>query len=138
MPAKKSTKDEEEVKEEVVKEEVVKEEPKRKSQKVKVLVSVYRYGDKIVSAHGIPDRNSWVKHVIDKTKLTAGELFHLSQALNNDPEYGKNPDYKGTISQILDASLENAVLPERHANKLKSIGQFTHEILSVEFELFTK
>ena len=134
MPApKKSTKEKEEVAEEV-KEQPKVEEPKRKSQKVKILVSVYRYGDKIVSAHGIPDRNAWVKHVIDKKKLSASDLFVLSQELNSK----KNPDYKGTVAQILDASLDTAILPERHANKLENIGQFMHEILSVEFELFTK
>ena len=113
------------------------EEPKRKSQKVKILVSVYRYAEKIISAHGISERNSWVKHIINKNKMKAEELFWLSKAISNDSFYSKDPDYKGTIAQILDASIDNVVLPERKASQLKNIGNFVHEILHIEIELFT-
>jgi len=111
-------------------------EPKRKSQKVRILVSMYRYGDKIVSAHGIPNRNAWVKHHINKDKMKAEELFNISSALKTDPAYNRDNEYKTLISQVLDATLQTVMFPERRASTLKNIGNLIHNIADTEIEYF--
>lgn len=118
-------------------ESIVKET--KKSQKVKVLVSVYRYGDKIVSAHGIPDRNYILVHRLDKNKLKPEELFHISSVISNDNNFRKNNlDYKDSLSYILDDKQDFILLPRRPATEYLDIGNLRHEILNIEIELFTK
>lgn len=119
-------------------EQVTKEEPKRRSQKVRILVSMYRYGDKIISAHGIPNREAWVKHHLNKDKMKAEELFNISSALKTDPLYNKDDEFKATISQILNASVKIVILPERKASTLRNIGNLIHNIADTEIEYFMK
>ena len=132
---KKSTKKEETDIQEKPKTDVT-PEPKRKSQKVRILVSMYRYGDKIVSAKGIPSRDAWVKHQINKDKMKAEELFNISSALKTDPEYNRDDEFKTMISQVLNASLKTVVFPERRASTLKNIGSLVHVIADTEIEYF--
>lgn len=110
----------------------------RKSQKVKVLVSVYRYGDRIISALGIPKKDAWVIHRLDKSKLKPDELFDISSTLKNSDSFRKDVEYRNVINHVLDNGYNFITLPERKANELKDVGNLYHEILNIEIELFTK
>ncbi len=115
-----------------------KEEPKRKSQKLKVLVSIYRSGDKIISYLGIPTNDAWIVHKLPKDELKADELFNISQAFTNDDPFRKDTSYQPSIANVLDNNVSHIVLPSKRANELKNIGNLVHQILRVEMELFVK
>jgi hypothetical protein len=111
--------------------------PLKKSQKVKILVSVYRVNNKIISALGIPTVNAPVAHRFVKDKLKVEDLFVLSTQIKNHLPFSKMDSYKPVIEQALNESIKEIVLPETVANKLQNIGTFTHEILNIEIELLS-
>ena len=117
-------------------------EPVRKSQKVKVFISTFRYGDKIVSALGIPHASYEVEHRISKKNLKPEEIFNIISALTNEPYYKNSTDgrWKTTIKYALDQESPEIPIPKQKASILSShsIGKLTHEILNVEIELFLK
>jgi len=113
------------------------EESKRKSQKVKVLVSVYRVNDKIISALGIPTSDAWVSHRFQKSKLQAQDLFILTTTIKNHLPFSRMDSYKPVIEQILNDKAPEIVLPNTKANQLVNIATFTHEILDIGIELFS-
>ena len=112
-------------------------EPKKKSQKVKVLVSVYRSNDKIISALGIPAANAPVIHRFQKDKLRVEDLFLLTVQLKNHLPFSKMNSYKSVAVAALDDKVDSIVLPSTPANKLQNIGNFVHEILNIEIELLS-
>ena len=116
------------------------EEVKGKSQKVKILVSVFRYGDKIVSALGIPTPTTFIRHEILKSKLKPDEIFNIISALTNDPYFKNNKMWEDTVRRTLDNGYSVIPLAEERANELskKTIGKLVHEILDIEIVLFMK
>jgi hypothetical protein len=133
--SKKSTK-KEEIEEKIVEEQ----EPKGKSQKVKILVLTFRFGDKIVSALGISSPTSSVEHRLPKSKLKPDEMFNIASALTNDKYYANNKRWAGIAQQALSEGLDEIVFPPEPANEFskKPIGKLIHEILNIEIELFIK
>jgi len=111
--------------------------PVKKSQKVKILVSVYRVNDKIISALGIPAAKSTVVHRFPKDKMKMEDLFVFTTHIKNHPPYNKIESYKAVVEQALNNNIEMITLPETQANKLENIGIFTHEILNIEIELLS-
>lgn len=109
----------------------------KKSQKVKILVSVYRVNDKIISALGIPSVDAPVIHRFPKNKLRIEDLFALTTQVKNHLPYSKMDSYKPVIEQVLNEKVSEILLPKTAANKLQNIGTFTHEILSIEIELLS-
>ena len=116
----------------------VSEEPKKKSQKVNVLLSVYRYGDKIVSSLGIPSKTDFVTHHLPKNKLKPEDLFNILTALNNERDFKGMELYKQAIEDISNIKQGSVRLPKGRVHELKKIGNLIHEILNVEIELFIK
>jgi len=116
------------------------EEPKGKSQKIKVLVSIFRYGDKIVSHLGIPRSNSNVEHRIPKKNLRDDELFNIVSAMTNDRFLKNDKRYEQSVKSALDKNMSEIWLPVQPANEFskKSIGKLVHEIINVEMEIFIK
>lgn len=112
-------------------------ESAKKSQRVKILVSVYRVGDKIISALGVPSVEAVVIHKFEKDKIKAEDLFTLSTQLKNHLPYSKLDAYKAVVDQILDEKTKVIVFPGTRANRLQTIGNFDHKILSIEIELFS-
>ena len=112
-------------------------EPTKKSQKVKILVSVYRVNNKIISALGIPTVDAPVVHRFVKDKIKVEDLFVLTTQIKNHLPFSKIDSYKPVIEQALNESVMEIVLPETVANKLQNIGTFTHEILNIEIELLS-
>lgn len=110
----------------------------RKSQRVKVLVSVYRYGDKIVSALGIPKRDAVVSHHLNKSKLTPDEMFDILVTLRNSDTFRKDESYRRTIDCISDDNQNFIIFPDKKTYELKNFGKLYHEILNIEIELFIK
>ena len=115
-----------------------KTEPIKKSQKVKILISIFRYGEKIISALGVPSKDAWVSHKLSKDKLKPEELYNISAAMTNDDPFKKDPKYRTPISQTLDTSMNVIVIPETKVKDLKNIGNLVHIVLQTEIELFTK
>lgn len=116
------------------------EQPKAKSQKFKVLVSSFRFGDKIVSALGIPSKNAQVEHRIPKSKLKDDELFNIVSFISNDKYYVNDKRWASVAKSALDKNNPEVWFPSQPANEFskKDIGKLVHEILSIEIELFTK
>lgn len=127
-----------ESKSKTTKDEVKEEKSQAKGQKVKILTSIYRYNDRIISSLGIPTRDAWVSHILPKKLLKPEELFNISQALSNGSPYRKENEYKSSLAELLNAKSENIILPSRKANVLTNIGKLIHEIINVEIELFLK
>lgn len=117
-----------------------KTESKGKSQKVKILVSVFRYGDKIVSALGIPNATSPVSHRIPKNKLKDDELFNIISAITNDKYFSNDLRWKEVAKKALNKNYPEISFPAEFARDYnnKSIGKLQHEILSIEIELLLK
>ncbi len=116
------------------------DEPVKKSQKVKILVSTWRYGDKIVSALGIPSATAPVEHRIPKKKLKEDEIFNIISTLSTDSYYNRNANWKEVIKWSLEKTCPELPFPVQTANEFskKPIGKLTHEILNIEIELFIK
>jgi hypothetical protein len=112
-------------------------ESTKKSQKVKILVSVYRVNDKIISALGVPTTDARVSHCFPKNKLKVEDLFVLTTQIKNHLPFSKMDSYKPVIEHALNDNITEIVLPETPVNKLQNIGTFTHEILSIEIELLS-
>jgi len=121
---------------------IIADEPKRKSQKVNVLVSIFRYGDKIVSHLGIPHPTHEIEHRIPKKNLKPEEIFNIISALTNEPYYKNSNDgrWETTVKCALDQNFPEIPIPKQKASILSSrpIGKLVHEILNVEIELFLK
>lgn len=113
-------------------------EKPRKSQRIKVLISVYRYGDVIVSALGIPSRTSVLSHQIPKNELKPEQMFDIIKTLNNESFFIRDQTYKETVSQAIDDKKTHIIFPSKRASDLKNVGGLVHEILSTEIELFIK
>jgi len=109
----------------------------KKSQKVKVLVSVYRVNDKIVSALGIPSVDTPVKHVFQKDKIRVEDLFVFTTQIRNHLPFSKMDTYRLVVDQALDDRNKEIHLPETKAKDLQNIGTFIHEVLSIEIELLS-
>jgi hypothetical protein len=118
-------------------EEIQPQKPQKKSQMVKVLVSVYRVNDKIISALGIPTADAWVSHRFQKNKLQSQDLFMLTTTIKNHEPFNKLDSYKPVIEQILNDKVQEIILPSTKANQLQNISIFTHEILNIGIELFS-
>jgi len=116
------------------------EEQSKKSQKVKILVSTWRFGEKIVSALGIPRSNAPVEHRIDKKNLREDEIFNIISSLSTDTYYNRNQAWNATVKFALDKTCSELPFPSQNANEFskKPIGKLTHEILTIEIELFVK
>lgn len=108
---------------------------KHKFQKIKVLVSIYRSNDRIISYLGIPTNDALIIHKFSKNKLKADELFNISQAFTNDDPFRTDKAYQSSIANVLDNKVEYIILPSKRANELKNIGKLVHQILNVEMEL---
>ena len=111
--------------------------PVKKSQKVKVLVSVFRVNDKIISAKGIPVVEALVTHSFPKKKLRDEDLFVLASQLQTTIPYSKLPATQKIVENILNNKVGEIVLPELRVNKITNIGTFTHEVLNIEIELLS-
>lgn len=117
---------------------VVEEDPKKKSQKVKVLLSVYRYGTRIVSSMGIPSQRDFISHSLPKSKLKPEDLYNVLTALSNERDFKGVEIYKQAIEDISNNKEVSIRLPRLRASETKKIGNLIHEILNVEIELFIK
>ena len=111
--------------------------PPKKSQKVKIFVSVYRVNDKIISAYGIPTVDAPVIHRLSKNKLKVEDLFVFTTQIKNHLPFCKMDSYNSVVEQTLNEKATEIVLPETRANKLQNIGTLVHEILNIEIELLS-
>jgi len=114
-----------------------KSETIQKSQKVKVMISVYRVNDKIVSVLGIPATDAVVTHKFPKSKLKPEELYAIAATIKNSPDKSKNPAYKAVIDQALNEKTTEVILPPTLVTRLEAIGNCSHEILNIEIELLS-
>jgi len=124
----------------VLRKETKIEETRGRSQKVKICVSVFRYGDKIISALGISRPTSSVEHRILKSKLKADELFNIVSSLTNDPYYKNDQRWAPVVRRVLDQNFPEIEFPIQQAKEFsrKPIGNLVHEVLNVEIELILK
>jgi hypothetical protein len=111
--------------------------PPKKSQKVKIFVSVFRVNDKIISALGVPTVDAPVTHKFLKKKLRNEDLFILASQIKSHQPYSNLEATKKVVEQALNNKVDEIVLPELRANKLQNIGIFVHEILNIEIELLS-
>lgn len=113
---------------------------KKKGQKVKILVSIWRFENKIVSWLGIPDAQANVEHRIPKSRLKEDEIFNIISSLSTDSYFNRNANWKETVNKALDRSCPEIPFPPNKASVFnhKPIGKLVHEILNIEIELFVK
>lgn len=112
-------------------------QPVKKSQKVKVLVSVFRVNDKIISALGIPTVDALVTHIFPKDKLKVEDLFILTTNIKNHLPFSKMDSYIPVAEAALSDKIDSIQLPATKADQLQNIGNFVHEILNIEIELLS-
>lgn len=109
-----------------------------KAQKVKVLVSVLRYGDKIVSAFGIPTPDAWVSHKILKESINDEAKFNIISHLANSKHFRSNERWHDVAQKALDNKSSEIIFPSERAIELSSFdfGKLKHEILNIKIDLF--
>lgn len=119
---------------------VSEEEVKTRSQKIEILMSIYRIDDRIVSAHGIPDMGSVIVHIFDKSKFGSEELFNIVSLISTEKVCRLDSRWKVASDAILNPAEKTFNFPECHARDCPSFTKMNliHEVLRIQTELFSK
>ena len=105
-----------------------------KRQKVKINISVYREGNNILSAIGIPNHDTVVIHDFQKSKMKKEGWFLMAEFLQNNKVLPHGTENR-VIKDILNLQKKDVELPPMAVSKLPNIGHIIHEVLHVEIEL---